>query len=327
VSVAVVDTEGLPADRELLDAVLWHIAPPWRLTYGAAPAPEVTLVPPATEVAAPEGALETVVVELASPGTGGIRMDALDALLPQPGIWTVRLRLQTSAGDGTVPLLRARIIETDGGTPLPTRPGGADDCTRTWTAAELGPEAVTPGWAEVTLTEAAWTVEPIQLQLDRQAADASTDVLVDRVLLQSAFVRDTDSSDPLAPRVLAPAGHRVTVEAAVPVTVDVAGELVLAPGAVEGAILSAADTALRDYVRSLALPPSGQQNDVSYGRVYDLLLGIDGVADVTGLLVNGQVANVVVDVQGVAVLGAVDLTTRQLVPSGYAGTPGMRRGA
>lgn len=101
-----------------------------------------------------------------------------------------------------------------------------------------------------------------------------------------------------------PIGATVTVESAAGLNIAVTATVTLEVGAVLADVQAAFETALTDYLKSIAF----QKDYVSYAQVGVLLFDTPGVADYSNLAVNGGAVNVVIGSTQVAVKGAVALS-------------------
>lgn len=100
-----------------------------------------------------------------------------------------------------------------------------------------------------------------------------------------------------------PIGASVTVASAEGISIDVGATIALLPGADLSQVQDAFQTALENYLQRIAF----QQPYVSYAQVGTLIMEIPGVADYTGLSLNGGTANIPVGLTQVAVKGTVSL--------------------
>lgn len=102
-----------------------------------------------------------------------------------------------------------------------------------------------------------------------------------------------------------PIGATVTVVSAQGLNIDVSATVVLAENYILEQVQNAFESALTDYLKSVAF----QQNYVSYAKIGSLLLDTPGVLDYSNLTVNGGTSNVTVGDEQVAVKGTVTLAT------------------
>lgn len=107
---------------------------------------------------------------------------------------------------------------------------------------------------------------------------------------------------------LAPIGHRVTVVGAAPVTINVSTTVTLQSGSTIGQVRDALETSVRDYLLSLRKSwASVEQAVVRIAPMEARMLGVEGVADVSGTTLNGTTANVVLTSEQIPVPGTVTL--------------------
>lgn len=102
----------------------------------------------------------------------------------------------------------------------------------------------------------------------------------------------------------APAGHQVTVQAAIGTSVTIAADVTLIGGISLGTVTAAFTDAVQAYFRELVFTGLS----VSYAKIGALLISQAGVANYTGLTVNGATADVALAQRNVPVLGTVTLT-------------------
>lgn len=100
-----------------------------------------------------------------------------------------------------------------------------------------------------------------------------------------------------------PIGATVTVSAATAVNINISASLVLASGVTIADVRPLIESAIVDYLKTLAFV----DNTVRLSRIANAILDTVGVVDYTALTVNGGSGNVVVTTGQVAVLGVVTL--------------------
>lgn len=105
---------------------------------------------------------------------------------------------------------------------------------------------------------------------------------------------------------LRPVGASVQVIQASPVAVQVTATITPGSETPLSTIQTAAEQALTDYLGQLGLTENGQT--VSINRIISLLMNCGGVADVSGVTLNGTAANLVLAKGKYAIPGAVELT-------------------
>lgn len=104
----------------------------------------------------------------------------------------------------------------------------------------------------------------------------------------------------------APIGAATTVESAAGLNIDVEATVILEAEAVLEDVQAAFGGALVDYLKSIAL----EKSYVSYAHIGVYLFDTVGVADYSGLTVNGGTANVAVGNTQVAIKGTVTLNVQ-----------------
>ena len=284
VSVAIIGLDKKPASQELVDAVQDYIAPPHRLSTEAE---NMTIGGAGTSI---DGTAVKMIYNASGPGT--IRY-ALHPILPQLGIWRLKVVAEVDSTAGDNNLLQIGVWNISGAGWATTTPTGSDPALVTLRASDMHTD-----YAEHML-EFYWNgQDQIELQIDRLTTDTTTIVWVDRVDLVSAFSRDDGDG-------LAPIGARVYVEPAVAVMISVSVTLTYATGVNQALVRAAVEQAIRDYITSLAFAVN---NDVIYTQVGSTILSVQGVVDYSNLLVNGGTTNIVIGEQEVAVPGTITVT-------------------
>ncbi len=292
VSIAVIDSDKEPADQTLVDAVQDYIAPPWT---NEVEAEDMTAAGFGVSVDATQDddTGDSVKMIYDAGGEGSITHENLHALLQQPGVWQVRVRVKVDVAEGSADLLRVGVWNASTGAWAKVSPSSGTDAVATLTAGDLATVF------DHVLQQFYWNgQDQLELRVTRLQADTATTVWVDRVVYRSTFSKDTGEGK-------APVGARVTVEPATAVVVSVSATLTIASGYNADSVKAAVQQNLEDYVKSLAF---ADDNDVRYVRVGQAILDTPGVKDYADLLVNGGSSNVAVGVQEVAVLGTVTLT-------------------
>jgi uncharacterized phage protein gp47/JayE len=109
----------------------------------------------------------------------------------------------------------------------------------------------------------------------------------------------------------APAPMVVTAEAANETVINIAAVLSYASDAVPADVLAAFTAALTDYLHSLVFeenPSTLELYPVSYNKVASLLISTRGVADYSGLTINGGTSDIDLQPYYVPTVGTVTLT-------------------
>ncbi|GEO26220.1 hypothetical protein AAC03nite_20050 [Alicyclobacillus acidoterrestris] len=290
VSIAIINTDKVPASQDLVDAVQNYIAPPWVDTLQA---PSMTIGGngvsiDTTQTDASQG--QSVKMVYDAGGHGTLTQD-IQATLQQPGIWQARVSVKVDATtDSTDDLLQIGVFNVTANSWCGVSPSDNTACDVTYKASDLS-----TAFAQYIVTFYWNGEDDVQFQATRLTSDATTTVWVDTVTLQSTF--STDQGDGKAP-----IGARVTVEPAGLVSINVSAQLILVDGYDRSSVESAVSVSITNYLRTLAF---SDMNEVLYNRIGDAILNTLGVEDHQGLTVNGSTANIPVGAQQVAVLGQV----------------------
>lgn len=296
VRLSLVGSDKAPASLAVQDAVLNDIVDPRRHGPYEAEAFAISGFGVTVDATQADDSGDSLKLVHNASGDGQAAHASLHTLLEQAGISMVKVRAKVDSVAGVTPFFRVGVWSTAQGDWARSSPGAAYGTAVTTYAADDLATAFGDGdsdldWLSVDFY---WDgVEALELRLQRLVADTVTQVWVDQVRYRSAF-----SSSEGGGRV--PAGSRMRVQAAVPVTINVAATLEYEPGADEESVDDSVASRLDAYLKSLAF---ADDNDVSYARVGVEILDTPGVADYTGLTVNGGAVNIPIGVEQVAVLG------------------------
>lgn len=143
---------------------------------------------------------------------------------------------------------------------------------------------VIPIWDKSNGKNGAGTVKVIIINSDKRAADQT---LIDSVKTYIEGVR--------------PVGATVTVISALELSINVSATLILAPGQVLDNVKTVVETNITNYLKTIAF----KQSFVSFAAMSSIIFNSQGVIDVSNLNLNGDVANVQIENEQVAVLGSV----------------------
>lgn len=298
VSVAILDTNKQPASQSLLDTVLDYIAAPWSHDVEAE---TMTVGGSGTSVDDTQlddsGTSVKMVYDVA--GVGTITHANIHTLLDRPGIWRAKPKVKASDITGANDLLQVGIWNTTTGVwaKVSTDPAAADAVT-IYQGNDL---SLVFGYLAQQFY---WNgTDGLELRITRLQTDNSTTVWADQVKYISTFSKDTGGGK-------APVGAAVFVEPAAAVSINVSATLTVLSGYDPATVKAAAETAINDYLKSIAFQGVNDdlkqtENDVKYARIANAILDTEGVEDYTNLLVNGGMANIAIGAQEVAVKGTV----------------------
>lgn len=294
VSVAIIDTQGLPAGQDLVDLVQDYIAPPWQHVLEAE---DMTVSGSGISIDDSQPDDSGASVKMVA-GTGVVHPD-MHMLLDRPGIWQARPRVKVSDNTGINELLKVEVWNnTTGSVASIASDPGADGASTVYRGIDLG-----PAFGYVS-RQFYWNgSDGLELCITRLQSDTDTDVWVDQVRYLSTFSKDTGESR-------SPVGVAVFVEPAEPVEINVAASLTFMSGYDPAAVKASAEAAIEEYLKGLAFrgvndPLKGTENDVRYARIANAILDTEGVEDYQNLLVNQGTANISIGSQAVAVKGTV----------------------
>jgi uncharacterized phage protein gp47/JayE len=289
VSIAIINTSKAPADQTLVDTVQDYIAPPHELTY------EAEVLTTGGSGSSLESGAVKLVYDVAGNGTirQTIRSGSVAYILPQPGIWQIRVRVKADAAAGTDDLLRVGIWNDSTADWAQTKLVGGADAVVTKKGADLSTD-----YADAVVQFYSDGQDYLTLQIDRLTSDTTRTVWVDQAVYRSTFSMDEGGGQ-------APIGATVTVEAANAVLINISATLTIASGYNAASVRAAVQQNIETYIKSLAF---SDDNDVRYVRIGQAILDTTGVTDYGTLTVNGGTANIAIDTQEVAVAGSVSLT-------------------
>jgi uncharacterized phage protein gp47/JayE len=295
VQITIVGDNKLPASDAVVLAVEDFLLDPWRVVseaesmaltgFGMALATDGTNGTPAG------GTNNVVQGSYNASGNGVITLDGLEALLPQPGIWRIRLRLRRTGAAGTGNLVTFGMWDETAADWARTRPNGSVAGVLTLTGAQL---ATTYAWYEV---DGAWLgVNPIQFRLNRLTSDTSTQIAVDEIQFWATMSRDDRDVG------LVPSQMRLQVQSATSSTINVAADVTYGLSGAQTISSVNADlhTRLVEYFADKALQ---DDNDARRAQIEDIIFTTPGISDVATVTLNGVAANVVIGPTQVAVLG------------------------
>ncbi|AEE95794.1 baseplate J/gp47 family protein [Mahella australiensis] len=292
VSISIINTTKVPAEPELVKAVQDYIAPPW---VNEIEAEDMTLGGYGVSIddTQADDIGSSVKMIYDASGAGTITHTNTMGILKKPGIWQARTRIKVNSADETSDLIQIGVWNFSTNSWAKTHPNGIVDAVITCKASDLS-----TGF-EDKIVEFYWDgQDQIELRITRLTSDAATVVWVDRIIYRSTFSKDTGEGK-------APVGARVTVEPAIAVLINVSATLSIMPGYDANSVKSAVHDNIAAYIRSLAFT---SDNDVRYVRIGQAILDTPGIMDYQNLMVNGDVANIAIDSQEVAVLGSVNFS-------------------
>lgn len=207
VSVAIIGTDKKPASQTLVDAVQDYIAPPHKLTHEAE---TMTLGGSGTSV---DGSAAKLVYDAGGEAT--VTDPNLEAVLAQAGIWQAQVSVKVDSTAEALDLLEMGVWNILAAAWAKVSPSSATDARVVKKASELSTT-----YADV-IQDFYWNgQDQMGLRIIRKQTDTTTQVWIDKCHYRSTFCQDTGEGK-------APIGARVTVEAAVAVTISVSATLTI----------------------------------------------------------------------------------------------------
>lgn len=294
VTVAIIDSGGLPASQTLVDTVQNYIAPPWLIEKEAE---VMTLTGGNLTIDQTQTDDVGYSVLMQRTGSVGTVSDVIRSLtfhgnLQHGGLWDARFRLKRDTNLGSGACITVRILnDSIGGVATDVPPGqsGGNPATLDILGSDLSQT-----FTDFMVRFYDNATDYLHAEVLRQTADTATKVWYDRVVYRSEFGQSG--------KTIAPAGAFVNVISAIPLVINFSLSLTIVLGYDYVNVQSAVRSALDSYLKSLALL---QDNDVRYARAGTAILDTPGVQDYSNLLMNGGVANISVQATEAAVLGTV----------------------
>lgn len=284
VSVAIIDTNKIPASAELVNQVQDYIAPRWENKAEAA-----AFVLTGYGVVY-DGAVNGINLTYSASGEGQAAYD-MASILQQPGIWKAILSLKVDSATESTDLLEVGIWNKALNQWAQTTPSSGVDAVKTVKGNEL-----TINFTESVSIEYYWnSIDDLELRVTRKQTDTSTAVNLEYAILKSTF--STDRGDEKAP-----VGHRVTVEAAKTVLINVSVHLSLKTGTSVEDGQNSVNGAIEAYLKSIAFMAD---NDVGYNKLGNAIYNAEGIEDFDSLTINGTTSNITIPEQSVAIKGTV----------------------
>jgi uncharacterized phage protein gp47/JayE len=289
VSIAIIDSNKLPADQTLIDATQNYIAPPWVNTvYAQTMTQNVNGV--STDNTTTDASGNATVKMVYDAGGTGVVTNDITAILQKPGIWQARVSMKADSNAQSEDLLQIGVWSVTDSAWCPVSPSNSASAVTIFKASELSTDFTDQ------IINFYWDgKQDIELQVTRLQSDTTTTVWLDYSTYRSTFSQDTGIGK-------APIGAIVTVEAAGTVTVNVSSQLSVEDNYDTTTVQTAAKQSMVSYLQSIAFQTN---NTANYVRIGQAILDTDGVALDENLTVNGGMGNVTVGVQQVAVLGLV----------------------
>jgi uncharacterized phage protein gp47/JayE len=293
VTIALVGSDKLPVSTAVALAVEDYLLDPWRIPVEA----ELLTISgfggslDTQGDGLPAGTNNTVKFSHSASGAGVLTGTGLAAILVQPGIWRLRVRAKRGASTGSGNCLQFGVWDTTAAAWCKTTFSGSTDANTILTGAQL---AIT--FADYQQDFAWFGINPIELHINRMTPDVTTDVWIDQINYWSTMSRDDRDQG------LTPAGMRLLVQPATPVTVNIAADLTygLNSGQTIATVQADLHNRLVQFFADLALI---DDNDVRRSSVEDVIYATRGIADVSTVTLNTSTANIAIALTQVAVLG------------------------
>lgn len=294
VKLWIVDTDGRGASQQLVDRVQEYIAAP-HLVAGQAEGLTVTVANGVTIEDRVDDTGVSIKMVHDAVGLGELRHLGLELVLPEPGIWSARVKLRASDSLVGGALLRVGVWNQTTDAWCDLADGNPSDAARDLTAAQI--RDVYGWWTQRFY----WNgTDEIELVIARLATDTDTTVWVDEFVYVSTFSRDGGIGK-------APVGVTLEVEAAQEVLVDIHANLDLYEQYDRESVETSLTAAVADYVKTVSKRTTNRT--IRYNDVVSLINQYPGVRDFDQLTLNDAFVNVEIGPHQVAVLGAATWAT------------------
>ena len=318
-TVVLLGTNGQPATPDVVHNVEATILDPWYIYND----PELVTSQMAITGAAtrstqadgtPLGGTNNTVL-LTGSAAAGIRQSRIDQMLPQPGVWRLKPRFKVNSTALTTNLVTFGVWDINTGAWCTTRPNNnGTPAYRICTASQLQTTFVYPD-VDAIYVDFAWNgIDFIEMHIDLGVpnpvtgggvgvpADTTTQLFVDQVNYFAAMSRDDRDMG------LSPAGMRVNVVPALPVTVNVTAVITyaLSAGQTVATVNAAINSAVTSYLANLAFTANAS---VRRAAIEDTIYNTFGVGDVSNVQLNGATNNITIAPTQVAVAGTLVWTS------------------
>jgi uncharacterized phage protein gp47/JayE len=334
VTLVLLDTDGEPADADLVHAVEAFILDPWYI-FNEAEDMDVTgsgatLSGNATPDATPLGAMDNAVIIT---GAGSVRQlltEPGSRLLPQAGVWRLKPRTKVSTTTNAAPLFTMGVWNINADEWAWSRPSNLGTQSYLTVAANRLSATFIPPDIDPLEIDFTWNgYDRLELRIDMSGFDTTTELFIDQVnyfAIMSRDDRDVGRS---------PAGMRVNVIPAVPVDVDISATITygLSRNQTLQMVNQAIAENIRAYFRSVIF---GSENLIRRAAVEDAIFRTPGVADVNDVVLTTTsinlppgAVNISFGITQVARVGTLTWATPGSRPApgpGGAGTYGWMEG-
>lgn len=312
-TVILLGINGQPATPDIVHNVEATILDPWYL-YNEAELTvnQMTLTGAAARSTqadgTPLGGTNNTVL-LTGAAAAGIRQYRLDQLLPQPGVWRLKPRFKLNSAVATTNLVTFGVWDINTGAWCFTRPNNQGvPANITLSAQQIGNRMSGVGFSAPDVDNAnsvdfAWNgIDQIELHLDLAGVDVTTQLFIDQINYFAAMSRDDRDVG------LSPAGMRVNVVPALPVTINISAVITyaLSTGQTVATVNAALNAAVTNYLANLAFTANAS---VRRAAIEDTIYNTFGVGDVNNVTLNGATANITIAPTQVAVPGTLVWST------------------
>ena len=286
VTISLLGIDGKPASPDICKAVESFMLDPWYLTYEAEEMDGSGTALSTQPDGTPAGGTNNTVQ---MPNGSSVIHTAVQAVIPQPGIWRLIPRLK---GNGTV---QFGVWDTTNGAWANTRPQAQGvDAVQTYNVANANfLEPIVDVWQDFAYEGH----DTFETRITCMAGTVYLD-LVNYWATMSRSDRDIG---------LTPAGMRIWVKPAGGIVINVAAALTyqLSSGMTQESVQEAVAESIAALFASLAFQ---SENDIRRASVEVAVMGTAGIADVQNLTLNGAAQNIAVGPSEVATLGTTTWT-------------------
>ena len=234
--------------------------------------------------------------------SGSIVQQRVDNMLPQPGVWRLKPRCKVSSTANATNLVTMVMYDLDAGLPCWTRPNNSGASSQTTFAANRFSTAfISPDVDPITV-DFAWNgISRIELRITLAGGDTTTSLYFDQINYFATMSRDDRDVG------LSPAGMRVNVIPALPITVNITATITyaLTTGQTISMVNSSIATNLQNHFAQIAF---SADETVRRAAVEQVIYTTGGVGDVSNVQLNGATNNIQIGPTQVAVIGTLNWT-------------------
>lgn len=297
VRLALVGTDRAPASNAVIEAVIDYIVRPVHI--GPFEAEDALTVQNANGVSVdntqPDDTGGSQLMVYSATAAGELRHLALHTLMTQPGVYYAIPRVKVNSIAAATDLVRFRVWNISAAA-LSKQSYDVTSANAEWT---YRANQLSTGFTELLLPFYWNGTDQLRLEVVRLQTDTTTQLWLDAVRYRTVGA-DATRQDARIPGV-----QWLEAIPAVSVPISITATLTYRAGYDPAAVRDNVESNLAAYINGLAMRT---QNDVQFAFIGTTILTSDGVADYTGLTVNGGFSNITITSEQVATVGSITLT-------------------